>query len=167
MTGALEWIEGPPDVWTAEIEDTCRYPDDDEPGAFLVSIRSDEDGLRIDVPASFTRRGASSASLPIETDGHLMTDHQAPTIDQILAMNSGELHEWSRGGHTVVTPFGLGTVYNETFLDDQLDGLCVFLEDRSQAFYSREHGWETRDDYVTREEQERAAQRSRRRSRAR
>ena len=102
----------------------------------------------------------------IETDGHLMTDHQAPTIDQILAMNSGELHEWSRGGHTVVTPFGLGTVYNETFLDDQLDGLCVFLEDRGQAFYSREHGWETRDDYVTREEQERAAQRSRRRSRA-
>ena len=76
------------------------------------------------------------------------------------------LHEWSRRGHTVVTPFGLGTVYNETFLDDQLDGLCVFLEDRSQAFYSREHGWETRDDYVTREEQERAAQRSRRRSRA-
>ena len=48
MTGALEWIEGPLDVWTAEIEDTCRYPDDDEPGAFLVSIRSDEDGLRID-----------------------------------------------------------------------------------------------------------------------
>jgi hypothetical protein len=67
----------------------------------------------------------------------------------------------------VVTPFGLGTVYNETFLDDQLDGLCVFLEDRSQAFYSREHGWETKDDHVTREEQERAAQRSRRRSRAR
>jgi hypothetical protein len=96
-----------------------------------------------------------------------MIDQQAPTIDQILAMDSGELHEWSRGGHTVVTPFGLGTVYNETFLDDQLDGLCVFLEDRSQAFYSREHGWETRDDYVTREEQERAAQRSRRRSRAR
>ena len=96
-----------------------------------------------------------------------MTDHQAPTIDQILAMKSGELHEWSRGGHTVVTPFGVGTVYNETFLDDQLDGLCVFLEDRSQAFYSREHGWETRDDYVTREEQEQAAQRSRRRSRAR
>ena len=45
MTGALAWIEGPPDVWTAEIEDTCRYPDDDDPGAFLVSIRSDEDGL--------------------------------------------------------------------------------------------------------------------------
>ena len=45
-----------------------------------------------------------------------MTDHQAPTIDQILAMKSGELHEWSRRGHTVVTPFGLGTVYNETFL---------------------------------------------------
>ena len=111
--------------------------------------------------------GLSSASLPIETDGHLMTDHQAPTIDQILAMKSGELHEWSRGGHTVVTPFGLGTVYNETFLDDQLDGLCVFLEDRSQAFYSREHGWETRDDYMTREEQERAAKRSRRRSHAR
>ena len=50
MTGALEWIEGP--VWTAEIEDTCRYPDDDDPGAFLVSIRSDEDGLRIDVEHS-------------------------------------------------------------------------------------------------------------------
>jgi hypothetical protein len=91
-----------------------------------------------------------------------MIDHQAPTIDQILAMNSGELHEWSRRGHTVVTPFGLGTVYNETFLDDQLDGLCVFLEDRSQAFYSREHGWETRDDYRTRGEQERAAKRPRR-----
>jgi hypothetical protein len=115
-------------------------------------------------PAGSERSGQMDA---IETDGHLMTDHQAPTIDQILAMKSGELHEWSRGGHTVVTPFGLGTVYNETFLDDQLDGLCVFLEDRSQAFYSREHGWETRDDYVTREEQERAAQRSRRRSRAR
>ena len=52
MTGALEWIEGPPDVWTAEFEDTCRYPDDDDPGAFLVSIRSDEDGLRIDVEHS-------------------------------------------------------------------------------------------------------------------
>src|SRR4051794_20198586 len=52
VTGALEWIEGPPDVWTAEIEDTCRYPDDDEPGAFMVSIRSDEDGLRIDVEHS-------------------------------------------------------------------------------------------------------------------
>ena len=52
MTAALEWIEGPPDVWTAEIEDTCRYPDDDDPGAFLVSIRSDEDGLRIDVEHS-------------------------------------------------------------------------------------------------------------------
>src|SRR3954462_11576007 len=38
MIGALEWIDGP--VWTAEIEDTC--PDDD-PGAFMVSIRSDED----------------------------------------------------------------------------------------------------------------------------
>src|SRR4051812_15113490 len=101
----------------------------------------------------------------IETDGHLMTDHQAPTIDQILTMNSGELHEWSRGDHTVVTPFGLGKVYNETFLDDQLDGLCVFLEDRSQAFYSRERGWETMDDYRTREEQERAAKRSRRHAR--
>ncbi len=95
-----------------------------------------------------------------------MTDQQAPTIDQILAMTSGELHEWSCGGHTVVTPFGLGKVYNETFLDDQLDGLSVFLEDRSQAFYSREHGWETMDDYRIREEQERAAQQSRRRSRA-
>ena len=52
MTGALEWIEGLHDVWTAEIEDTCRYPDDDDPGAFLVSIRSDEDGLRIDVEHS-------------------------------------------------------------------------------------------------------------------
>ena len=49
---SLKWIEGPPDVWTAEIEDTCRYPDDDDPGAFLVSIRSDEDGLRIDVEHS-------------------------------------------------------------------------------------------------------------------
>jgi hypothetical protein len=94
-----------------------------------------------------------------------MTDHQAPTIDQILAMNSGELHEWSRRGHTVVTPFGLGKVYSETFLDDQLDGLSVFLEDRRQAFYSREHGWETMDDYMTREEQERAAQRKGRRTR--
>jgi hypothetical protein len=96
-----------------------------------------------------------------------MIDQQAPTIDQILAMTSGELHEWSRRGHTVVTPFGVGTVYNETFLDDQLDGLCVFLEDRSQAFYSRGHSWETRDEYMTREEQERAAKRSRRRSHAR
>ena len=50
VTGALAWIEGP--VWTAEIEDTCRYPDDDDPGAFLVSIRFDEDGLRIDVEHS-------------------------------------------------------------------------------------------------------------------
>ena len=52
MTDAQEWIEGPPDVWTSEIEDTCRYPDDDDPGAFLVSIRSNEDSLRIDVEHS-------------------------------------------------------------------------------------------------------------------
>src|SRR3954465_11585899 len=90
-------------------------------------------------PAGSERSGQMDA---IETDGHLMTDHQAPTIDQILAMNSGELHEWSRGGHTVVTPFGLGTVYNETFLDDQLDGLCSFLEDPNQRFFSAEHGWD-------------------------
>ena len=41
-------------------------------------------------PAGSERSGQMDA---IETDGHLMTDHQAPTIDQILVMDSGELHE--------------------------------------------------------------------------
>src|SRR3954451_17404336 len=31
---------------------TASYPDDDDPGAFLVSIRSDENGLRVDVEHS-------------------------------------------------------------------------------------------------------------------
>ena len=79
MTGALEWIEGPPDVWTAEIEDTCRYPDDDEPGAFLVSILSDEDGLRIDVEHS--TRGSSLDSDWIE--GADLTSFHTSSVDLI------------------------------------------------------------------------------------
>ena len=72
MTGALEWIEGPPDVWTAEIEDTCRYPDDDEPGAFLVSIRSDENGLRYMLVSHNTKMGAAKGAV-------LVAEHMVDT----------------------------------------------------------------------------------------
>jgi hypothetical protein len=98
VTGALEWIEGP--VWTAEIEDTCCYPDDDEPGAFLVSIRSDEDSLRIDVEHS--TRGNRLDSDWIEGADLAQAKARAETMWRALS-SGGELTMLRTGASTMPT----------------------------------------------------------------